>query len=306
MQTNNRYLSRIILTAAILLCSSTPSLAIPAATPTPGQGGCAASFSADDYVLDLRPYPSVMTRSVSRISKTGDRVVHYQHLRDQTYLATYYDFANAKFFTAETSNPTGKSLTAPKCVSICDIEPDKARWALDQIDSYIAVVINPNPAVARDTFREALRNAANKARTYVANFPGRQRSVNLTLRELGNTREQGVVAMASLASYDGCNNREEVLAITDWKDNRNWTLDIKAKKIRFSYGSPAYTELTNSPEFWKKFEESYAVASRIYSAKKEYLKKAPLLAYYLNGDIATTKLILDTMDAFRLNNKSIA
>ena len=247
-----------------------------------------------------------MTRSVSRLSKTGDMVVHYQHLRDEVYLATYYDFANAKFFTAETSNPTGKSLTAPKCGGICDITPDKANWALDQIDSYIAVVINPNPAVSRDTFREAVKKAANRARTYVANFPGRQRSVNLTLRELGDTTEGGVAAMASLASYDGCNNREDVIAISDWKDNRTWTLDVKAKKLRFSDGSPAYTELTNSTEFWQKFEESYAVAYRIYTAKKEYLKKAPLLAYYLNGDIATTKLILDKMDAFRRNNKSLA
>ena len=306
MQINNRYLSWIILPAITLLFSSTPSLAIPVTTPGPGQGVCPARFAADDYVLDLRPYPSVMTRSVSRLSKTGDMVVHYQHLRDEVYLATYYDFANAKFFTAETSNPTGKSLTAPKCGGICDITPDKANWALDQIDSYIAVVINPNPAVSRDTFREAVKKAANRARTYVANFPGRQRSVNLTLRELGDTTEGGVAAMASLASYDGCNNREDVIAISDWKDNRTWTLDVKAKKLRFSDGSPAYTELTNSTEFWQKFEESYAVAYRIYTAKKEYLNKAPLLAYYLNSDIATTKLILDKMDAFRRNNKSLA
>lgn len=299
MRINNRYLSWIILPAMLLLFSSTPSLALPFATPTPGQSGCGARFAADDYVLDLRPYPSVMTRSVSRISKSGDMVVHYQHLRDNVYLATYYDFANAKFFTAETSNPTGNSLVAQKCISICDIEPDKARWALDQIDSYIAVVINPNPAVARDTFREAVRRASNRARSYVANFPGRQRSVNLTLRELGYTTTGGVAAMASLASYDGCKNQEDVIAISDWRDNRNWTLDIKARKLRFSSGK-ASIELTDSTEeFWKKFEESYAVASRIYSAKKEYLKKVPLLAYSLNSDIANMKLILDKMDALR-------
>jgi hypothetical protein len=304
MRNRNRYLAWILFQATVLLAGATPSLAIPEVTPIPGQAVCAARFSPDDYVLDLRPYPSMRNASVSRMSKTGDMVVHYEHLNSGRYLATYYDFANAKFFTAETSHPTSKSLSAFKCTSICDISPYKASEALNDFDAYIAVVSNPNPAVSFDKFKAAVRGANDRARGYLAKFPGRQTFVNLTFRELG-TQEGGVVAMANLASYDGCNDLGEVIGISDWRDKRYWSLDIKSKKLRFSNGTPTYVEFTNSPEFWKSFEESYALLYYLYNAKKAYLSKAPLLAYYLNADIAAAKKIMDKMDQFRVKNKPI-
>lgn len=290
--------------AGLLLLGASSAVAVPGpGTPTPGPNTCFARFAADDYVLDMRSYPNLYP-DVIRMSKNGDVVVNYRG-RGGKFTAYYYDFKNARFFTAATSNPTGPNLSG-SCQSICDTDQSWAKQAYSYLPMYRSLIINPNGAVPRGDIELALKAATKNGEQYLRQFPGRSRSVTLTTRELGdpNFRGSEVLATADITSYDGCNNLGDVISVSDRLANQFWAFNLRSKEFTSSRpGSPkSFVALKRDPDtFWKKFDETYAVLERIVKAKGKILVLSPN-NFVVDEEYSIAKSMADMMDKFRRVN----